>query len=30
VHDRGFWSRTLRPAGDGFTAGAWRVERLQP
>jgi pyridoxamine 5'-phosphate oxidase len=30
VHDRGLWSRTLHPAGEGFTAGAWRVERLQP
>jgi pyridoxamine 5'-phosphate oxidase len=30
VHDRGLWSRDLRPAGDGFAPGPWRVRRLQP
>jgi pyridoxamine 5'-phosphate oxidase len=29
-HDRGLWTRTLTPAGEAFTAGAWRVTRLQP
>jgi pyridoxamine 5'-phosphate oxidase len=30
VHDRGLWSRSLRPAGEGFAAGPWGVRRLQP
>ncbi len=29
-HDRGLWTRTLTPAGDGFSASAWQVTRLQP
>ncbi len=30
VHDRGLWTRTLAPAGAGFAAGPWSLERLQP
>jgi pyridoxamine 5'-phosphate oxidase len=30
VHDRARWTRDLTPAGDSFTAGAWRSTRLQP
>ena len=30
AHDRARWTRTLTPAGDGFTAGPWSATRLQP
>jgi pyridoxamine 5'-phosphate oxidase len=30
IHDRARWSRTLKPAADGFVPGAWSVLRLQP
>jgi pyridoxamine 5'-phosphate oxidase len=29
-HERARWTRSLVPAGSGFTAGRWRVTRLQP
>ena len=29
-HDRGLWTRTLTPDGEGFKAGAWQATRLQP
>ena len=30
AHDRALWTRTLAPAGDGYTGGAWSSTRLQP
>lgn len=31
IHDRAVWTRELHPdPGQGFTAGAWSAERLQP
>ena len=30
AHDRAVWTRALRPAGAGFTGGAWQGTRLQP
>jgi len=30
VHDRAEWTRTLTPAGDGYTGGPWSATRLQP
>src|SRR5204863_3181023 len=30
AHDRALWTRTLAPAGDGYTGGAWSPTRLQP
>lgn len=30
IHDRARWTRTLTPAGDGFTAGGWSATRLYP
>jgi pyridoxamine 5'-phosphate oxidase len=30
LHDRVLWRRALAPVEDGFRAGAWRRERLQP
>ena len=30
VHDRALWTRKLTPRAEGFAAGAWRIERLQP
>lgn len=29
-HDRAVWSRSLTPAGEGFTGSAWSATRLQP
>jgi pyridoxamine 5'-phosphate oxidase len=30
LHDRACWTRSLAPAGDGFTGGPWNGTRLQP
>jgi pyridoxamine 5'-phosphate oxidase len=30
LHDRARWSRTLEPAGDGFSGRGWSATRLQP
>ena len=30
AHDRAAWTRTLTPAGDGFTGSDWRATRLMP
>jgi pyridoxamine 5'-phosphate oxidase len=30
VHDRARWTRTLTPAGEGFTGGPWSATRLMP
>jgi pyridoxamine 5'-phosphate oxidase len=30
LHDRARWSRTLEPAGDGFSGRRWSATRLQP
>jgi pyridoxamine 5'-phosphate oxidase len=30
LHDRARWTRSLVPAGGGFTGGAWTATRLQP
>jgi len=30
MHDRAVWTRTLTPAGEGYTGGAWLATRLQP
>jgi pyridoxamine 5'-phosphate oxidase len=30
VHDRAEWTRSLTPAGDGYTGGPWSATRLQP
>lgn len=30
LHDRGQWTRELRPAGAGYAPGPWSVARLQP
>src|SRR6267142_7022023 len=30
AHDRALWTRTLAPAGAGYSGGAWKATRLQP
>lgn len=30
IHERALWTRTLTPAGTGFTPSSWAVTRLQP
>ncbi|MEC9373497.1 MAG: pyridoxamine 5'-phosphate oxidase [Planctomycetota bacterium] len=30
IHDRAEWTRELKPATGGFTAGPWTAQRLQP